>query len=386
MPFFRLVAFTQAVVYNRSCYENKWGHHMAVTLKDIAERTGVSPSVVSTVLSGRDNGTFVSEQTRRKVLQVAEMLNYTPVRSGRPRGSRRLRRQREERFIGVWDPDYSPATANYVQNLQMALHRQAADAGATAEDDYGLRLLTLEDLPRLDAVGIMGMILLSPQLLPREAAAATIPSVMIGEVDTPLREMVMVHADNFYAGRTLGDYLWGLGHRRIAYLAPAAHGRVTRLRYQGLGAAWHANGADVALVRPAQSDVHSTLDERAQVRQAVLGLYGPDAATGDRPTALVCASEHVAAVAAQSLAELGLRVPADISLAAFGDTPRLAEDMIPPLTVVNEPVAKLADIALTQLTLLHDDQVADDPAQRDFSFPGALVIRSSCAAPPPITS
>ena len=51
------------------------------------------------------------------------MLNYTPVRSGRPRGSRRLRRQREEHFIGVWDPDYSPATAFYVQSLQAALRQ-----------------------------------------------------------------------------------------------------------------------------------------------------------------------------------------------------------------------------------------------------------------------
>src|ERR1700753_1577252 len=121
---------------------------MAVTLKDIAERTGVSPSVVSTVLSGRDNGTFVSESTRRKVLQVAESLNYTPVRSGRPRGSRRLRRQRTERFIGVWDQEYSPSTAFLIQNLQTALTQHALESGAEADDDYGLRLLTADDLPR----------------------------------------------------------------------------------------------------------------------------------------------------------------------------------------------------------------------------------------------
>ena len=223
---------------------------MAVTLKDIAERTGVSPSVVSTVLSGRDNGTFVSDQTRRKVLQVAEMLNYTPVRSGRPRGSRRLRRQREEHFIGVWDPAYSTATAFYVQNLQAALRRHAEDSDASAEDDYGLRLLTADDLPRLDAIGIMGIVLVTPELLPREAAAATIPSVMIGEVDNPPRELVQVHTDNFQAGQLLGDYLWGLGHRRIAYLASGVHPRITRQRYHGLCATWHAQGGDIAHSRP----------------------------------------------------------------------------------------------------------------------------------------
>jgi LacI family transcriptional regulator len=359
---------------------------MAVTLKDIAERTGVSPSVVSTVLSGRDNGTFVSDQTRRKVLQVAEMLNYTPVRSGRPRGSRRLRRQREEHFIGVWAPDYSPASAFYVQNLQLALRRQATEADAAAEDDYGLRLLNPEDLPRLDAVGIMGMILLSAQLLPREAAAATIPCVMMGEVDAPPREMTLVHADNLLAGRLLGQYLWGLGHRRVALLAAGAYPRVANRRYFGLHGVWTEQGGDVAHIVPVQYDKGAGQTEREQVRRAVLGLLGPDAPTEARPTALVCANEHVAAVAAQTLAELGLRVPSDVSLAAFGDTPRLAEDMIPPLTVVNEPVALLADAALTQLYLLHDEKAPDDPALRDLAFPGALIVRSSCAAPAGITA
>ena len=355
---------------------------MAVTLKDIAERTGVSPSVVSTVLSGRDNGTFVSEQTRRKVLQVAEVLNYTPVRSGRPRGSRRLRRQREEHFIGVWDPAYSTATAFYVQNLQAALRHHAEENDASAEDDYGLRLLTADDLPRLDAIGIMGIVIVSPELLPREAAAATIPSVMIGEVDNPPRELVQVHTDNMQAGQLLGDYLWGLGHRRVAYLASGVHPRITRQRYHGLCAIWHGQGGDIKNVVPAQYDQDKTLTEHEQVRRAVQRLYGPSSPTGKRPTALLCADEHVAAVAAQTLAEIGLRVPADLSLVAFGDTPRLAESLIPPLTAVSEPVALLTAAAIEQLYLLHDAGMPDDPERRDLTFPGELVIRASCAPPP----
>ena len=213
---------------------------MPVTLKDIAERTGVSPSVVSTVLSGRDNGTFVSDSTRRKVLQVAEMLNYTPVRSGRPRGSRRLRRQHTEQFIGVWDPDYSPYSAYLVQNLQMALREYAREQGAEAEDDFGLRLLNADDLPRLDSLGLMGLICCPPFLLPREAASASIPCVMLGEVDNPPRELAQVHLDNAGAGRLLGDYLWELGHRRIVLLAPVATPRVTQRRLQGLHSAWTA--------------------------------------------------------------------------------------------------------------------------------------------------
>ena len=353
---------------------------MAVTLKDIAERTGVSPSVVSTVLSGRDNGTFVSEQTRHKVLQVAEMLNYTPVRSGRPRGSRRLRRQREEHFIGVWDSSYSPATAYYVQNLQSALRRHAEQNNAEAEDDYGLRLLTADDLPRLDAIGIMGIILVSPELLPREAAAATIPCVMLGEVENPPRELIQVHTGNLQAGRLLGEHLWGLGHRRVALLASGKHPRVANRRFQGLQSLWTELGGGPSQIVPVQYDKAPALTEHEQVRRAVLGLVGPEASAQNRPTVLVCDNEHVAAIAAQTLAELGVRVPAGLSLAAFGDTPRLAETMIPPLTTVREPVGQLAVTAIEKLYLLHDTGVPDDPEQRDIAFPAELVIRASTTA------
>ncbi len=354
---------------------------MAVTLKDIAERTGVSPSVVSTVLSGRDNGTFVSESTRRKVLQVAEMLNYTPVRSGRPRGSRRLRRQRTERFIGVWDPDYSPASAFFIQQLQVALGRHAQERGAAADDDFGLRLLTADDLPRLDALGIMGLLLLSPMLLPREAAAATIPCVMIGEVDGPPRELVQVHMDNHEAGCVLGNYLWGLGHRHIALLAPGAQARIGRLRWQGLQSVWSEQGGDPSHILPAAYDQFRGMAERDQVRRMTLGLLGPETPLKSLPTALVCADETVAAVAAQTLAELGRRLPADVSVAAFTDTPRLAEALTPPLTTVRQPAALMAQAAIDQLYLLHDSDQPDHLEHPNLAFSGELVVRASCAAP-----
>lgn len=352
---------------------------MAVTLKDIAERTGVSPSVVSTVLSGRDNGTFVSETTRRKVLQVAEMLNYTPVRSGRPRGSRRLRRQREEHFIGIWDPDYSPSTANYVQHLQTALRQHSTEIGAEAEDDFGLRILTADDLPRLDSIGVMGIILLSSALLPREAASATIPCVMIGEVDSPPRELVQVHVDNFAAGREVADHLWAFGHRNLAFLAPGAHPRVTRQRYHGIKSVWIKRQADPNLIVPVQYDTRPAANEREAVRREIMDRFNPSASRHNRPTALVCDDEHIAAVAAQTLAELGVRVPADVSLVGFNDTPRIAESLIPPLTTVRFPIEQLASTAIKQLYLLHDEELPDTPEAHDHALPGQLIVRSSAA-------
>ena len=350
---------------------------MPVTLKDIAQQTGVSPSVVSTVLSGRDNGTFVSENTRRKVQQVAEALNYTPVRAGRPRGSRRLRRQHTEQFIGVWDAEYSPHTAYLVQNLQVALRDHAQAHGAEAEDDFGLRLLTAEDLPKMDALGIMGVVVLSDSLPPREAAMANTPCVMIGETQHPSRDLVQVHLDNLDAGRQMGEYLWGLGHRRLTLLAPAAPARVTQERLEGLRGVWTAYEADADAVTLAASDMFKTLGEREGVRRAVQSLFAGEA--GARPTALVCHSENIAAVAAQTLAEMKLVVPQAVSLAGFGDTPRLAEALTPPLTTIRPPTPELARQAVAALYGIHD--TPDEAREADVALPGRLIVRGSCASP-----
>ena len=357
---------------------------MPVTLKDIAEKTGVSASVVSTVLSGRDNGTFVSESTRQKVRQVAEALNYTPVRSGRPRGSRRLRRQHTEQFIGIWDPEHSSISAFLIQNLQVALRDHAHEQGAAAEDDFGLRLLTPDDLPRLDSLGIMGIISLSSLLLPREAATAGIPSVMIGETDHAPREIVQVHLDSGGAGRMLGEYLWGLGHRRAVLLSPGAAPRLTRKRLTGLHSAWSALGGSADDVTALAYDTLKTLEEREQIRRAVSTLFDKNAPPEGRPTALICHDENCAAVTAQTLAALGLSVPGAVSLAGFGDTPRLAEALTPPLTVVRSPVPEIAQAAVGVLYRLHDAAAAGEtlaPAEMDISLPGQVVRRASCAPP-----
>jgi LacI family transcriptional regulator len=363
---------------------------MPVTLKDIAERTGVSPSVVSTVLSGRENGTFVSESTRQKVRQVAEALNYTPVRAGRPRGSRRIRRLHTEQFIGIWDPEHSSSSAFLIQNLQFALREHAQKQGAEAEDDFGLRLLTADDLPRLDVLGIMGIISLSSALLPREAAAAGIPSVMIGETDQAPREMAQVHLDSAAAGRMLGDYLWELGHRRAVLLTPGTTPRLTRERLAGLQAAWTAQNESADLVGHFVYDTLKTLEERDQIRRAISTLFGPETAKNKQPTALICHDENCAAVTAQTLAGLGLVVPTAVSLAGFGDTPRLAEALTPPLTVIRPPVTLIAQAAVAALYRLHE--TAEGEAGKlsesgtlspeiDIRLPGRLIVRASCAAP-----
>jgi DNA-binding LacI/PurR family transcriptional regulator len=357
---------------------------MAITLKDIADQTGVSQSVVSTVLSGRDNGTFVSQETRERVQRVANALNYAPVRAGRPRGSRRLRQQRVERFVGVWAPEIDSSVASQLQALQTGLSRYAADhSGTTLEDyDYGLRLVPQEDLHRLDMLGVMGLVIVGEADLPREAAVATMPVVLMGEVDEPLRSMAMVHLDNFAAGRVLAEHLWSLGHRGIGFLAPSARprARVTRQRWQGIQSAWFDHGAPGGRCVPAPFDMNPAEPLREQIRRALERLMRNP---GGQVTAIVCFNEPVAALAIQALSAQGKRVPDDVSVATVGDEPGGSETTSPALTCIRVPHAQLGTAAISQLYALRRQMEPDTDAavHQDNAYPGELVVRQSTAAP-----
>jgi LacI family transcriptional regulator len=356
---------------------------MPITLKDIADRTGVSPSVVSTVLSGRDNGTFVSKDTRERVMRVAQELNYTPVRSGRPRGSRRLRRQRADQFVGVWMSETETSSSYLLEQLQQAVRQYASMHEDTEEFnyDFGLRLLLEEDLSRLDMLGVIGLIVVGDTGLPRSAAAALIPTVLIGEIDHAPQELVTVHLDNFAAGRALGDHLWRYGHRRVAFLAPSSKPRVTRQRWQGLQSVWVENGGLSDGCVPAPYDTKATLVLRSQVADAVGAIFKSDSPDTE-PTALICFNETVGAYALQTVIAAGKRVPDDVSIVTIGDTPNGAEAQSVPLTTIRPPTKQLVTSAIAQLYSrareLTDETGSEHLSEgRDLTFQGELIVRDS---------
>lgn len=369
---------------------------MPITLKDIADRTGVSPSVVSTVLSGRDNGTFVSKDTRQRVIEVAQQLNYSPVRPGRPRGSRRLRRQHSEQFIGVWSPDADLSALATFAELQGVLEQmdEAHQGGSDDWISYGLRLVSDAELPRLDVLGLMGLVIIGDIPLSRHAAAATIPTIQLGEVDHPPREVSLVHLDNFAAGRSTARFLWDLGHRSLAFLAPGSKPRVTRQRWQGLHSIWVEEQAPASSCVPAPFDTKKQPSIRDQVDATVRSLFQ----TGQRPTALVCFNETVTSYALQSLHRLGIHVPDQVSVTTFGDSPGGAEACTPPVTTIKLPVSALVKAALDELITRSDEtrvlvsagagdkQEPRSPGpssvRSDAAHPGELVIRDSSGPPP----
>lgn len=270
------------------------------TIRDVAERAGVSKSLVSLVLRGSDQ---VRPERRQAVLAAVEELGY------RTNAAARSLSERRTRTVGVLLNDMrNPWFVELLDGLNSRLH------------DGGLRMLLAdghlnrrlgEDLTRtFTELRVDGLIAVGT-LPPSEAlrtAAAQIPTVVAGAREPALPVVDIVANDDEHGARLATEHLIGLGHRRIAHIA--GQGVVGDLRRRSFEAVMREHGLDdTAIVE--QGD----LTEEGGYRATVRLLSAPQ-----RPTALF-AFNDIACVGALSAAEeIGLDVPRDLSLVGYDNT------------------------------------------------------------------
>jgi DNA-binding LacI/PurR family transcriptional regulator len=197
-----------------------------------------------------------------------------------------------------------------------------------------------------------------------EVEKAGIPYLAINGHAGPHGTTLLLDEDD--AVRQVMAYLVGLGHRRIAYrntpLSPS-HYSVTA-RHRAYLAACTAHG-----LTPAPGHDRLPAADADFLRQA----------RADGATA-VLAYSHVEAMALLfAAAKAGLRIPTDMSLAAFNDVYPVAE-IVPSLTVMAQPLDEMGD---TAGRLLVDMMKHDRRDPRCIEFKQSLIVRQSTAAPAP---
>ncbi|GAA0369590.1 LacI family DNA-binding transcriptional regulator [Microbispora corallina] len=317
-----------------------------VTIKDVAEAAGVGVATVSRVLSGGS----ASAETRERVLAAAARLDYRPSALGR-----NLRRQRTG-GIGLLVPDVTDTFYARLVDGVLSCARSYGEpvtVGVTGDDPEReaelIGTLIEHSMDRVIAV---------PSGDGETWAPALRSGLNLVFADRRVRaDVPSVVADDRSGVLTAVEYLVGLGHRRIAFLA--RHGQSQRV------AAF--TGALAALGLPADPElvVHARASrDSAYAAAAGLLQHRPDV------TAVLAGGNVLGEAAVLAARELDVRIPRDVSLVMFDDVP-WAELCSPPLTVIAQPAQ---DIGYRAAELVFR-QGRRPPT---VTLPTELVVRASC--------
>ncbi|GAA0691089.1 LacI family DNA-binding transcriptional regulator [Kitasatospora atroaurantiaca] len=333
------------------------------TIADIARRAGVSKGAVSFALNGRPG---VSEETRARILRIAEEMSWRPHSAARALGGARagavgLVIARPARTIGV-----EPFFAQLLSGLQAGLSARAV----------ALQLLVVEDTAaeievyrrwasehRVDGFILVDLQVQDPRIEVLEELG--VPSVVLGG---PGRHgsLPSVWADDREAMLSIIDYLAALGHTRIAHLAGLPAFQHTQRRIRALRDSARRLGLAEAVSVPTD---FSDAEGAAATRRL---LSRPQ-----RPTAIVYDSDVMAVAGLGVAAEMGVAVPGELSIVSFDDSV-LARIVHPALTALSRDTFTLGEqVAAVLLTA-----VADPGEVRDLQTPTPrLTVRESTAPP-----
>ncbi len=270
------------------------------TIRSVAERAGVSKSLVSLVLRGSPQ---VRPEKRRAVLRAMRELGY------RPNAAARSLSERRTRTVGVLLNDLrNPWFVELLDGLTTML--RANGLHVLLGDGYLSRRIgedltrTFADL-RVDGIVAVGT-LPDPAALPE--AAGRIPTVVAGAREPALPTVDIAAGDDGLGARAATEHLIGLGHRSIAHIA--GYGLAGELRRRGYEEAMREHGlADAVVVEP------SDATEEGGYRATVRLLNGPA-----RPTAIFAYNDIACVGALTAAEELGFEVPRDLSLVGHDNT------------------------------------------------------------------
>ena len=301
-----------------------------VTIRSVAIAAGVSMSTVSNVLSGRHKQMAV--ETRERVLAAIASLNYQPNHAARSLVTKRTA------TLGlimseVTNSLYPPVTVGAEEACRPAGYGLLLANAEDAESER--RGVDLMRAKRVDALVVFSVSLLDADNRHLYAAQEVgMPVVAINRclpIDAPLSAVWFDHRSG---GRLATQHLLDLGHRRIAHIAGPANRTTSIHRRQGYEAALVAAGIPLQSALVATGDYSFPSGERL-MRQ----LWR------ERPTAVFVAGDAMALGALRALSRLGVRVPDDLSLVAFGN-PDFVRYATPAITTVDLPVARAGQVAV----------------------------------------
>lgn len=325
------------------------------TIEEVASAAGVSRSTVSRVVNG---STAVSPEALDAVNAAIQRLNYVPNRAARSLASR------QTHAIALIVPE--DTTTFFGDPFFAAI--VAGITGALGGSDYLLNLLIASNDPGNKMTsfirngGVDGALIVSHHTSDAfiDQIADAVPVVFGGRPAAVGDNDYVVDIDNVAGGRTATAHLVQAGHSRIA----AINGPRTMLAAADRAQGFHATLADAGLVAFAEAEGDYTEASGAAAMRQILAV--------GRPDAVFVASDLMARGALTVLNAAGIRVPEDVALIGFDDSP-IALTTTPLLTTVRQPMyaqgEEMANVLLARLA-------GGTPPQTTI-LPTELVVRES---------
>jgi LacI family transcriptional regulator len=347
----------------------------AATLSDVGREAGVSAMAASAVLNGARTSSRIAPETRERIILAATRLQYRPNAAARALANRRMQTlgvaavieggELNPYFLEVFNGILETAARHEQNTTVFTLHDWRRDAAR---------------LPGLCDGRIDGLILLAPTFTVEAARVLPTHTPFVAiHANVALPNIINIETDEERGAYEMVRHLIALGHRRILHVAGDENlvGPERRLRgYKRALTSAHVR-VDNALVIPA--GLSSECGRNAM--RAWLRRHAGE----PLPHAIFCVNDSVAVGCMEALAEVGLRVPDDISVAGFDDS-LVARTTVPQLTTVRQPLRAMGNRAVE--VLLSNIQRQNDqslPAlQNPIVFPVDLVPRASVSASPTV--
>ncbi len=329
-----------------------------VSLHDVARIADVSVGTVSNYLN---DSAPVSLETRRRIQEAIDKLGYR-----RNELARSLRRSKTKTLgvilPNVVNPFYTAIFDGAEQEAQKQGYTVAL--GITHYNDSLLEeYIDIFYSKQMDGIVINGY---NTYCAEEKFSGIDVPIVVI-EPPPDFTLWSTIQIDNVAAAQETVEYLTGLGHRRIAIIAPSSE-RGFNIRYTGYKLALEAHGIaiDPDLIYEFTKFEPDTIAQGEHALQTLLGRASF--------SACFAASDMLAIGALRAAKQRGFRVPDDLAIVGFDDIP-FAALADPPLTTVSQSQRKMGQTAV-QILLQHFAQ--DQPFEpRHIVIDHELVIRAS---------
>lgn len=330
------------------------------TLKDVAQRAGVTTATVSYTLSGKRP---ISEQTKRRVMEAIAELDYVPNLDARSLS------MRDSKLIGVVVPQTEPGNRLMFQNAFYSEILGSIEYYARLEGYHTLisatdaneSYLTLAKKRNLDGIIVIGMY---PDEFYQQMKKTQIPIVLI---DSYCNDHYYhnIRIDDAYGSYLATRHMLENGHQHIAFfVGQLKENGVMKKRLLGYQQALQESGIPFReeYVFEGQIDYSSGIELANKLIDSRLPATG-----------VVAAADILAIGAIKGFFESGKRIPEDYSVIGFDDV-EVSQYLTPGLTTVRQQISLKGQKAV-ELLLKH---IADPslPKQEEI-LPLQLVVRGS---------